>query len=291
MKKVIVLTFFLTLVSLFNQVNGQDVIEGIFVREHVVARKPIPYYHLREADVMWSKKVWRLLDLREKMNHPLYYPTDPMDSRKNLFQILMDGIENEGITVYEYDPYERSDEFSAPPQTLDQINKALGGGVDTTEIEDLETGEIKKQYIPKDPKPEEVFRFLMKEEWAFDRQRSKMEVRIKGLAPFRWYIKEVEGLETEGDAERSLKPLFWAYFDSYRHLFASNEVFNPYNDAERRTFEDIFFKRRFSSHIYKVTNTHDNRAIKSYKQGEDALLEAERIKQWMFNYEHDLWEF
>ncbi len=134
----------------------------------------------------------------------------------------------------------------------------------------------------------------MKEEWAFDKQRAKMEVRIIGLAPVRWYVNDVEGLDLgEDDTEkvRVLSPLFWAYFPSYRNIFAQQEVFNPHNDAERRTFEDIFFKRKFASHIYRITNVYNNREILDYKKGEDALLEAEEIKDFMFKFEHDLWEF
>ncbi len=294
MKRLIVLVFVLTSLSFLFQLKAQDnsVMGGVFKREHVQARKPIPYYHLREADAMWSKKVWRILDLREKMNQVLYYPTDNLDNRKNLFRLLMEGIENDGITVYEYDEYEMIDEFAGTPKTLEQINLALGAANETSEIEDLETGEMVMQTTTKDPKPEEVFRMILKEEFVFDRQRSKMEIRTIGMAPFRWYVEDVPGVDGGvGELEKKLKPLFWARFEDYRPIFAANEVFNPYNDAERRTFDDIFFKRRFSSHIYKITNKHNNRPIKSYKKGEDALLEAESIADWLFKFEHDLWEF
>jgi gliding motility associated protien GldN len=269
---------------------GQDVMDGIFVKAHVPARKPIPYYHLREADATWSKKVWRLLDLKEKLNHPLYYPTEPMDDRKSLMQILWDGVENNGITVYEFDVYEVS-EFNTPPLTLEDVNKLLGGDWDSSYVENLETGMEEMKVTRIDPKPDQVLRFLMKEEWVFDKQRAKMEVRIIGLAPVRWYAEDlgIEGME--GEKNMKLTPMFWAYFPAYREMFAQQEVFNPQNDAERRTFEDIFFKRKFASHIYRITNSFDNRTIESYKKGEDALMEAERIKELLFKFEHDLWEF
>ena len=69
------------------------------------------------------------------------------------------------------------------------------------------------------------------------------------------------------------------------------QVFNLFNnEAENRTFLDIFRKRQFSSVIYKRGNAYD-RKISDYMIGLDALLEAERIKAEIFNLEHDLWEY
>jgi len=269
--------------------NAQsNVMDGIYEKEHVPARKPIPYYHLREADAQWSKKVWRLLDLKEKENHPLYYPKEPQDTRVSLVQLMLDGIVNEGITVYEFN---EANEFNTS-LTLEEINESLGAGKDSLEEEDPVTGEFVWKFTDKEPRPDEVTRMLMKEEWVFDKQRSKMEVRIIGLCPIRRFVKETDAEGVDPDEKvMTMKTLFWAYFPAYRSLFAKQEVFNPYNDAERRTFDDIFFKRKFASHIYRITNVYDNRKIEDYKKGEDFLLEAEKIKDWMFKYEHDLWEF
>jgi len=287
MKKLSILIIF-SLGFLITGVAQSNVMDGIYEKEHVPVRKPVPYYHLREADVAWSKKVWRTLDLKEKENHPLYYPTEPQDSRVSLVQLLLDGITNEGITVY---AFEAANEF-ATTMTLEEINDGLGAGKDSLEEEDPVTGEYTWKYTDKPPHPEEVTRLLMKEEWVFDKQRSKMEVRIIGLCPIRRYVKETdaEGVDSE-EKSFTMKALFWAYFPAYRPLFAKQEVFNIYNDAERRTFEDIFFKRKFASYIYRITNVYDNRDIRQYKKGEDLLLEAEKIKDWMFKFEHDLWEF
>jgi gliding motility associated protien GldN len=123
----------------------------------------------------------------------------------------------------------------------------------------------------------------VKEDWFFDKQRSVMDVRIIGLCP----IQEI--LDENGEL-KGMKPLFWVYFPECRKLFANNEVYNRWNDAERRTYEDVFFKRLFGSYIYKESNVYD-RNIQQYAKGMDGLLEAERIKNDLFNIEHDLWEY
>lgn len=293
MKKLIFLIVIGLITSFaFAQQKHSDVLDGVYVKEHVPARKPVPYHHLREADMMWGKKIWRMLDLREKINHPLYFPTRKMDDRYSLIDLLLYGIENEGLVVYS----DIDDEFTTPI-TIAEINKKLGAKVDSQYVDDEETGTQVLKVIPGERKPEEVTRLMMKEYWYFDKQRSMLEVRIIGLCPIRMYVKEAAlGEETttkdEGEEkELNASQVMWVYFPAARPLLANHEVFNPYNDSERRTFDDIFFKRRFSSFIYQETNVYNNRYIWQYKSGLDAMLESERIKDFMFKLEHDLWEY
>ena len=107
------------------------------------------------------------------------------------------------------------------------------------------------------------------------------------MCPVRVYYREDDLEQTD----RLMKKVLWVYFPAVRPVFANHEVFNPFNDAERKTFDDIFFKRRFSSYVFQESNVHNNRPITTYKVGRDALLEARKIKQFMRYFEHDLWEF
>ncbi|MBL0102643.1 MAG: gliding motility protein GldN [Bacteroidetes bacterium] len=134
--------------------------------------------------------------------------------------------------------------------------------------------------------PDKVIGFRVKEDWFFDKQRSVIEVRIIGIAPLVLMTDE-KGDVREGNFRI---PLFWIYYPEARKLFANSEVFNRTNDAERRTFDDIFQKRLFGSYIVKEANVYDRR-IEDYKQGINALLESERIKEEITNFEHDMWEF
>jgi gliding motility associated protien GldN len=270
-----------------------DVLDGIYVKEHVPARKPVPYHFLREADMAWDKKIWRMLDLKEKINHPLYYPTEKMDDRYSLFNLLLWGVINEGLTVYDV----KDDEFSTP-MTVEEINIKMGVKNDTVYVEDMETGEQKPSIVKKDINAAEIQRLLLKEIWYFDKQRAMLECRIVGMCPIRMAEKEATlngaseaSTDTSDEKELTQTKVFWVYFPAVRPLLANHEVFNANNDAERRTFDDIFFKRRFSSYIFKETNVYDNRYISEYKLGLDALLESERIKDFVFKFEHDLWEY
>ena len=133
---------------------------------------------------------------------------------------------------------------------------------------------------------DKVIGFRVKEDWFFDKQRSVMDCRIIGIAPLMYAIDETGNIR-EGNIKM---PLFWVYYPEARKLLANAEVFNRENDAERRSFDDIFTKRLFGSYIYKESNVFDRR-IEDYKQGINALLESERIKAEIMNFEHDMWEF
>jgi gliding motility associated protien GldN len=294
MKKAFVLLLIGSLsLGVFAQQKQSDVLDGVYVKEHVPARKPVPYHHLREADMMWGKKLWRILDLREKINHPLYFPTHKMDDRYSLTELLVYGIENEGLVVYS----DIDDEFTTPI-TIGDVNKKLGSDTSTTYVVDEATGTETPKVIKTERKPEEVTRIELKEFWYFDKQRAMLECRIIGICPIRMSAKEAAIGETESkvtdstdEKELTMTQVMWVYFPAARPLLANHEVFNPYNDSERRTFDDIFFKRRFSSYIFKETNVYDNRVIMEFKHGLDALLESERIKDFVFKFEHDLWEY
>lgn len=257
---------------------AQNVLDGVYVKDNYKTRKFIPYTPLREADVMWSKRVWRVIDLREKINQVFYYPTQPTNDRKALIDVIKVGLKA-GKTAYG-NPL--ADEEFKVPMTKSEI-EALFERVDTNYVEDLNTGQMVATPVKITLGAEDIKQYLIKEDWFFDKQRSVMDVRIIGICP----LKESK---SETGEVRGYARMFWLYFPEWRPVFANAEVFNRQNDAERRTYEDIFWKRQFSSYVVKESNVYD-RTIAEYKTGLDALLEAERIKEDLFQLEHDMWHF
>lgn len=258
---------------------AQNVLDGVYVKEHYPTRRVVPYTHLREADVMWATRIWRKLDLREKINQPLYFPVQAIKNRRSLTQVIVEAVKEGSLTAYDA----VDDEFT---QTLTkaEIEKKLMR-IDTLYLEDPNPPyEMKMTIVPNEFDPATVKEYRVKEDWFFDKQRSVLDVRIIGLCPVQ------EKFDQNGEF-RGTEPMFWVYFPEARNIFASAEVFNRSNDAERRTLEDIFWKRMFGSYIYKEKNVYD-RLISDYlPNGLDQLLEAEKIKGEIFHLEHDLWEF
>lgn len=261
---------------------AQPMATSIYKKNNIKNRKPIPYAYVSEANVMWSKMVWRIMDLREKINLPFYYPVTPVDDRYSLIDLLLYGIENEGLTAYDTD----DDEFKVP-MTLDQIKVKFGATNDTIPQRNNLTGEMEQKIIAGEMHTDDVKRYLIKEQWFFDKQTSTMQVRIIGICPIREYFKEDE----EDMSGVQKKKLFWIHFPDARQLLATHEVFNPFNDAARSSFDDVFMMRRFSTFITQVSNVHNNRGVNEYTVGMNALLESERIENEIRVFEHDLWEF
>ena len=260
-------------------VIAQDlkVLDKPWVKENTPTRRVVPYTHVREQDVMWSRRIWREIDMREKINHPLYFPTVKIDDRKSLFDVIKDGIAEGVLTAYD----KQDDEFKISLTSTEALAELIDSQLVYKEDEFGEATIPVK--VPVETDASKVVKYWMKEDWFFDRERSIMDVRILGLAPL------VIVNDENGDF-KSLKLIFWIYFPEARYVFANYDVFNRQNDAERRTFEDIFWKRMFNSYIIKRSNVYE-RGLIDYKLGIDLLLEADQIKEEIFNMEHDVWHF
>ena len=263
----------------FAQVS--NVLDGAYVKESNITKRVIPYPHLREADVMYTKRVWQRMDLREKINHPYYYPINPIADRKNLFDVVKKALLKDGALVaYGTGPTGDDDEFRYP-LSRNQIDSILNPTKRFAKY-DLETNERLPDSIGTVPvESVKVTSYRLKEDWIWDRQRGERYVRIIGIAP---------EYEIETDEGTVPQTLFWLYYPECRYVLANADAFNPINDAQRRTYEDMFQKRFFNSYIIKESNVY-NRSISVYARGFDALAESERIKHELFLLEHDLWHY
>lgn len=244
-----------------------DIVQRKIVRE----RKVLDYAPLREADIFWEKRIWRVLDVREKMNQVFAYPENPF------FNILADAAHHGDITLYSVE----DDQFKFPLDTA-ALNSILYN-IDTVLVINPITQEEEIQVVRDDIFFEDIKRFRIKEVWYFDSKIGQLKVRILGIAPL------IEVHDDFGNF-RYEKPLFWAYYPELRHVLANHEVFNPENDSSAMSWEDWMEMRFFSSYIYKGSNVHDRR-LEEHLTGVDLLLESDKIKQEIFNFEHDLWSF
>lgn len=275
-----VIVFLLALSLSAVRANGQTskaFFDSVIKNEDAMEKAPIVLPYVNPADVVWCKVIWRELVLREKMNLPLYYPTTPLDGRKSLIDLMLEGVEKMFKTAYE------DDELTIPI-SLAEIKGKLGASTDSLQRRNRETGELETLRVDAEVHTDEVKRLQIKEMWFFNKRSSRMEVRIIALCPVREYVKD----DLDGILKREL---FWIDYNEFRDLFAKQKVYNFNNDAVRLSFDDVFLKRYFSSRIFRETNPYDNRSIGSYSTGLDAMLESDRIKKDMFNYEQDLWEY
>ena len=247
-------------------------LDGIVQRKLILDKQLLPWEPIREADILWSKRVWRVIDVREKINLPFIYPEMPF------FTILQNGIQKDSsIRAYKAE----NDKFHYKLSAKDLQN--LLNTVDTIQQLDPTTYETKLKIVYNTLNPKDITRYRLKEDWYFDRQQSVLKVRILGIAP----LKDVKDDMGQFMYEQ---PLFWIRYPDCREYLARNRAFIEGNDSNPMSWEDLFEQRRFSSYVTKESNVH-NRRLQEYLQGVDLLLEGEKIKAEIFNYEHDLWSY
>lgn len=261
---------------------------------------PIAYTPVRQADVMYYWTIWRIIDLREKVNHPLYFPADQKGTWRSLGQTIFDAIDmsnpektDDVLPVYQ-------DEMCTMPYSRDEL-QGLVSMTQTISDYDIETGEeigTKELIITFEPK--QITQYRMKEVWYFDKQYSTFRVQILQIEPMIQYDRS-EGKSSNYDEEEDsedvkgelvLKSLGHIYYNELRPYLARQEVFNMKNQAARLSFDDLItWKRDFASLIYKESNVYD-RDIEDYiANSRDQRIESERITDKLRTFEHDLWEF
>jgi gliding motility associated protien GldN len=232
---------------------------------------PLAPEYVHERDVMWEKRIWREIHVKTKRNHPFNYAPRP------LAKILLELVKNGDATAYGTG----DDEFTTA-LCADDISNLLNTK-ETIIVFDPETMEEKEVVVENAFDFNRISRFRLKEVWYFDSKYSKLNVRILGIAPIMTRLDDFGNVLFEG-------PLCWFYYPELREVLNREEAFNEGNDAARMTWTDMFDARLFESIITKESNVHDRR-IQDYKSGIDGLVEAEKIKEGIFNFEHDMWEY
>ena len=309
-------------------VPTEGIIDGVYIQEHIPTKRMIPYANVREADAIWSRRVWQYIDLREKINHPLYYPLDEVTpyawvrnaSRWSLWTVIRQHVLNADLRVFSpYNPLSfglgaiDGDQLKYPidPQPgLDFYTDSsfretmlfyigeLGAQSDVPLVDDngdniiidLPDGSQSFKYDPPDTvwfNSSDIVQYRLKEDWFLDKQRSVLDTRIIALAPV------VYKTDIDANGNKSIsgtRELFWLYFPHCRFVFNNYFVYNDKNDSQWMSYDDVFWKRRFNSVIYKESNVYD-REVESYRTGLDALHESEQIKNEIRNIEHDIWSF
>ncbi|MEW4925300.1 gliding motility protein GldN [Algibacter sp. 2305UL17-15] len=249
--------------------------------------KPLEYGYIDDRDILFAKMVWEKVVLDERANFPLYYPVDTNNignNRRSLYDVLMKNIKNGKIkNIYD-------DSYFTTKRTLKDIEGALRK-VDTTEygIEQLNAGEeLSDEYIVRrDISAAEIEEYHIKGLWYFDKRQSEMKYRLLGIAPVAPDVNFID------DDNPDLVELFWVFFPDARDVLHEAKAFNNANSAIPHSFDHILNARRFQGYIYKEENVQGDRKINEYISENSLmqLLESERIKTKIRDFELDMWTY
>lgn len=309
-------------------VPTEGVIDGVYIQEHIPTKRMIPYEYVREADAIWSRRVWEYIDLREKINHELYYPLDEVTpyawvrnaSRWSLWTIIRQHVLNADLRVFSpYDPLS----FGLGKWDGDQLKypidpqPGLNFYTDSIFREEMVyyigrlgpqsdiplTDDYGDPIIITNPDGSQEYKYPPRDTVWYN-SADIVQYRMKED----WFLDKersvldvriiaiapvIYKVEEDVNGNKSIsgtRELFWLYFPHCRFVFNNYFVYNTKNDSRWMSFDDLFWKRRFNAVAYKESNVYD-REIESYRTGIDALYEAEDIKNEIRNIEHDIWSF
>ncbi|MEQ9186201.1 MAG: gliding motility protein GldN [Cryomorphaceae bacterium] len=249
----------------------------------VLGGTPAPRQQVRPNDLLWMRTVWRRVDLRQKMNQTMYFPVDPSQGRKSLYQFVLDGLlEEQMFTAYDVGVLGTDDMFTTPLSTA-EVLRIVRKDDTVTSVNPISLQE-ERVVVPNWIDSEEIIAFDIKERWYIDAQQSVMKVGIVGIAP----VAVVADPET--GEYRGTKRLFWINYDEARFAMATWPVFVRSNDLQYMSYDDFFTQRRFNGTITKVSNVYD-RAFVEYLEPEDALYQARQEHEKIRELELDMWNF
>ncbi len=293
---IVLFTFLIFTEQIFAQTNllnakvPQEV--GVSSQQELEANNssPIAYGYVDDRDILWQKTVWETIDLDERINFPYYYPTINngllSSTRKSLFRILIDNINSGDITEIYSDSY-FNDKLTAEDLEERLISKKLS----PSGIEKSNSGEqvTENDYDIYKIETDKVVQYRIKGTWYVNKRLGELKYRLLGIAPVAPDVSTLsEGPAAMADA---LVPLFWVWFPDARKALNNSQVFNSKNSSQPITFDNMLNSRRFNSVIYQEENVYEDRAVNQYIY-EDALrqlLESERIKSEIRDFEQDLW--
>jgi gliding motility associated protien GldN len=261
--------------------RNDNAIERNLVKE----RTPLAYENIREDDAVYRQKVWRVIDARQKLNLPFRYAATEDNGNQRFISILFNAISGtDSVTAFSAD----DDRFTTP-LTKQEVQNILAGGVgfDTSDVTDLNGNVVKREVRAKQVSLDSIYKFKIKEEWIFDKESSRMFVRILGIAPM-MRARTASGIDLGDD-----RVLFWVYYPDLRPTLAKYEVYNGKNFGSRMSWEELFESRMFDSYLVKSTidNPFDKEFKDYIKDPLFRLLEGENVKEKIFNYEQSLWSY
>lgn len=247
---------------------------------------PLEYGYVDDRDILWSKTLWETIDLDERVNFPLYYPTDTMDigkNRRSLYHVLIKNLREGKLEAY-------TDSYFTEKRTYNDLAGALQS-VDTLDYgyEQMNAGEqVSAEYITRrNITAGEIEEYHIKGMWYFDKRQGELKYRLLGIAPVAPDVNFID------DDNPDMVELFWVWYPDAREILHEAKVFNQQNSAQPISFDMLLNARRFNAVIYKEDNVHGDRKVSDYIADNALfqLLEAKRIKETIRDREQDMWAY
>ncbi len=265
--------------------------DGYIGTESTVADTVVPMSVINDEDIAYVKRVWREIDLRDRGNAILASP------QVNLVGVIYAALNNGELDMYAGD----DESFKGQP-----IRTAKGNDPKAVNSSSADTA-----FLGVNPNTSEINRanneffkatfntVRIKEDWVLDIKRGIFEPRIVGIALVRTDTKiqvdnngnpVVDSLGKSGGVDLSVVA-GWFRFEDLREVLVKTKIANNGNDRSGINFDDVFVRRLFYSNITKWSNAEDNRLQDYIANSKERLLESEKFKKILSDFEQGLWEY
>jgi gliding motility associated protien GldN len=256
---------------------------------------PLPYGFVDDRDILMGKAVWEIIDLDERINFPLYFPVDTANigaNRRSLFHVLLNSMKAGDLTEVYADSYfntkrtleDLKNVFKFRDTTnagRDEINNFYDDSMSGTKV--LDPQFIDERFLTS----RDVTAYHIKGYWYFDKRQGELKYRLIAICPVAKEARDV------GNDDAIAIELFWIYFPAAREVLNKTYAFNDKNSAMPISFDRLLNSRRFNAVIYQEENVYGDREIDKYMKDNSQmqLLEAERVKDKIRDFEQDMWNY
>ncbi|MEH6537850.1 MAG: gliding motility protein GldN [Psychroserpens sp.] len=252
--------------------------------------EPLEYGYVDDRDILFSKLTWEKVVLDERVNFPLYFPVDTNNigkERRSLYHTLITAVKSGRIkNVY-------NDSYFNEKRTLKEL-KDITTSIDTLDqgYDQLNAdGFVDPEYIvTRNIEAFDVSAYLIKGLWYFDKRHGELKYRILGIAPA---APDINFIDSADETNKLPNALFWIFFPEAREVLHEGKAFNNKNSAKPITFDHLLNSRRFNGYMYKEENVFGDREVKEYIADNALmqLLESDRIKDKIRDFEQDMWSY
>lgn len=263
----------------------------------------------RNDDIVWSRIVYRIVDMREKQNNQLYYPIMPNSKYKSLLRIILEAHALNGVNGYnKKDADVQPDYYSVFPKdslpstyaiyTWDEDDQKVNPPRSVIQKNIMNNYEFNDNLYG--TFAEDQVKFLLQEVVFFNKHYSRMYTKIIGIAPIYYntfYNVNMTNLGMQSKKDEGIWNAFkfsvlcWYLYDELRPFLAKQYVIPKGNETQRLTYDEFFSQKLYYSYLLGDGNMFDKMLLQTYNSPDKIRKEQIRIETELLNFEQDLWEY